>query len=265
MNNTDLSEGVFTAQKKDGSIYYRSSLTYNRKHISLGSYSTPNEAHNAYLEAKECLYGSCDLHDYSENHSLSFEKWVILINLRDNDIYFSTPIYAKGKFFEYHLDPQTVLKFDMDDLFYFSSHKIMKRGNHLFVADYGMQVSVLSRFGIKNYAVTGQDYSFVNNDVYDFRRENLIIKNKYHGVICVQTDKGTKYKTRIHVNGYYQVGIYNTDEEAAIAYNKAIDILKKNGLKKNYTANYLEGISPKKYADIYSSLSISEKIYKFNP
>ena len=35
----DLKKGVFAAQK-DGSIYYRSSLTYKQKHISLGSFSS---------------------------------------------------------------------------------------------------------------------------------------------------------------------------------------------------------------------------------
>ena len=29
----------------------------------------------------------------------------------------------------------------------------MKRGGHLFVAEYGMQTSVLSRYGIRSYAV----------------------------------------------------------------------------------------------------------------
>lgn len=32
-------KGVFPARKKNGEVYYRASLTYKRKHISLGSYS----------------------------------------------------------------------------------------------------------------------------------------------------------------------------------------------------------------------------------
>jgi hypothetical protein len=51
--------------------------------------------------------------------------------------------------------------------------------------------------------------------------------------------------------------------EAAIAYNKAIDILKKNGVKKNYTPNYIEGISPSVYADIYSRLKVSDKVRNY--
>ena len=54
-----------------------------------------------------------------------------------------------------------------------------------------------------------------------------------------------------------------TEDEAAIAYNKAIDILRKNGVTRNYTPNYLEGLSPAVYADIYARLKISDKIYNY--
>ena len=43
--------GTFIAQKKDGTVYYRSSFTYKNKHISLGSFDTQDTAHAAYLEA----------------------------------------------------------------------------------------------------------------------------------------------------------------------------------------------------------------------
>ena len=43
--------GVYQAVKKDGTIYYRSSITYQGKHISLGSYSTEEEAHRASVDA----------------------------------------------------------------------------------------------------------------------------------------------------------------------------------------------------------------------
>lgn len=58
----------------------------------------------------------------------------------------------------------------------------MRRGNHYFVSDYGMQLTLTSRYGIKNYAVPGRDYCFRNGDPTDFRRENLQIHNIYHGV-----------------------------------------------------------------------------------
>lgn len=265
MDNTTSMEGVFQTTKKDGSTYFRSSLTYKRKHISLGSFDTPSQAHHAYAAAKDCINHALSLSSYSENCTLSFEKWVILCNYRDNNIYFSTPIYIRGKYFDYYLDKHTALKFDMDDLFYFSSHKIQRRGNHLFVSDYGLQVSILTRFGIKPYAVAGIDYHFANNDSFDFRRQNLIILNKYHGVRCTIKNSSPLFQARIHVKGYYRIGTYHTMEEAAIAYNKAIDILKRNGVDKNFIPNYLEGISPSKYADIYTALPISEKIMNYRP
>ncbi len=253
--------GVFTAQKKDGSIYYRSSITCQKKHISLGSYATAPIAYAAYLEGTSLLYdASLGLTDYSKNRVLPFHKWVCLINFRDNHIYFATPIYMRNKYFEYYLSPTEILKFDVDDLFYYSSHKIMKRGRHFFVSDYGMQVNIMNRYGIKNYAVVGKDYRFVNGDDMDFRYENIEIFNIYHGVSRRKTPAGTVFTAKIHINGNYIIGSYASDIEAAIAYNKAIDILKKAGISKNFAPNYIEKLSPSAYADIYSNVSISSKI-----
>ncbi len=258
--------GVFPATKKNGEIYFRASLTYCRKHISLGSYSDPLEAHHAYLEGMRLLsHEDITLSQYSNSSPLSFEKWVCLINFRDNGIYFGNPIYMGQKLFYYYMSPTHILKFDLDDLFYYSSHKIMQRGNHYFVADYGMQVNIAGRYGIKNYAVPGVDFVFINGDPTDFRRENLEIWNVYHGVRCTQKNGQHIYTVRIHIKGNFLVGKYSTELEAAIAYNKAIDILKKKGVKKNYTANYIEGLSPRKYAEIYSQLTISEKIINYHP
>lgn len=256
--------GVYTAQKKNGSTYYRSSITFRGKHISLGSFDTPYAAHRAYLAADALLHDTAlTLEDYSKNMTLSFEKWVILTNFRDNGLYLSTPIYAKKRFILYYLSLDYVLKFDMDDLFYYAKHKIMRRGGHLFVADYGMQVNILNRYGIKNYGVEGRDYRFVNGDSTDFRYENIEILNSYHGVMPILKGQNTLYKAFIHLNGNYSIGTYETAEEAAIAYNKAIDILQKNGVKKNFTPNYLEGISASSYAEIYVRLPVSKNILTF--
>ena len=253
--------GVFAAQKKDGTVYYRASLTHQKKHISLGSYPTAFIAHGAYLEGSALLADtSLTISAYSSRQVLPFGKWVCLINFRDNNIYFSTPIYVRKKYFEYYLTPKDILKFDIDDLFYYSSHKIMCRGSHFFVADYGMQINIMSRYGIKNYAVRDRDYRFVNGDEMDFRYENIEIFNSYHGVIRKETKNGTLYTARIHINGNYLIGTYHSDVEAAIAYNKAIDLLKKAGVRKNFSPNYLENLSPSSYADIYSKLHISKKI-----
>ncbi len=256
-------EGVYDAVKKDGTPYYRASLTYKGKHISLGSYDTPTLAHHAYLEGSRLLSEALSLVDYHSDSCLKFEKWVILVNYRDNDIYFGTPIYIGQKMFFYYLSPTHVLKFDMDDLFYFASHKIMCRGNHYFVADYGMQVNIASRFGIKSYAVPGKDFRFINQDRTDFRRENLEILNTFHGVTLEQKNGQFCYAVRIHLKGNYLVGRYSTEWEAAIAYNKAIDILKKKGVDKEFLPNYIEGISPSNYADIYTRVKISPKLMHY--
>ncbi len=271
-NMDKLPAGVYIASKKDGTTYYRGSLTHHGKHISIGSFPTAEKAHLAYLEACTLLRSAenspsyLTLSDYKkETRLLSFEKWVCLINLRDNRMYFSTPIYVRPRFFYYYLSPTTVLKFDIDDLFYFSSHKIMRRGGHYFVADFGMQVNILGRFGIKNYAVCGRDYHFLNGDNTDFRRENLEIFNQYHGVVPKKEKDRVRYLARIHIKGYYNIGIYDTMEEAAIAYNKAIDILSQKGIRRNYQVNYVENVSPSAYADIYADLKVSPKLYTISP
>ncbi|MGN0376119.1 MAG: hypothetical protein ACI4ED_00635 [Suilimivivens sp.] len=256
--------GVFPAQKKNGTVYYRSSITYKQKHISLGSYETASMAFAAYLEASSLIRDtSLSLKDHSPHRILPFGKWVSLINFRDNGIYISTPIYLHPKYFEYLLSPEMILKFDIDDLFYYSKRTIMQRGRHFFVTDYGMQVNIANRYGIKNYAVVNRDYRFVNGDPYDFRYENIEIFNIYHGVTRKESGKGTKYVSKIHIHGNYTIGTYDSDIEAAIAYNKAVDILKKAGVTKNFTPNYIEGLSPSAYADIYTRLPVSKKILNY--
>ena len=60
-------------------------------------------------------------------------------------------------------------------------------------------------------------------------------------------------------------GIYEDMTEAAIAYNKAVDVLHRNGLQKNFTMNYIDTVSPSQYAEIYSHLKISPKILAYRP
>jgi len=257
--------GTFTARKKDGSVYYRSSFTYKNKHISLGSFKNCEMAHEAYLEAGRIISDNdIAIINYSPKNALSFEKWVVLCNFRDNNIYFSTPIYMRKHYFSYYLDPHTELKFSIDDLFYYASHKIMRRNGHYFVADYGMQVTILGRYGIKNYGILGKDYNLINGDIYDFRYENIEILNSYHGVRQVTHRGKSMYQARIHIKGYYIIGYYKTTLEAAIAYNKAIDILSSKGCRKQFKQNYMEGISASIYANIYHNLKISSKILQYN-
>lgn len=257
--------GVYVATKKDKTVYYRSSLTFHQKHISLGSYDTMIKAHLAYREGMSALTGTSSIEEYSSLQLLSFEKWVSLINYRDNGMYFANPIYIKQNYFHYYLSPVSFFIFDIDDLFYYSSHKIMKRKGHLFVSDYGMQYNIMNRYGIKNYSVKNRDYRFVNGNDHDFRYENIEVLNLYHGITQKTRDGETIYEVRIHVRSYYHVGRYSDEVHAAIAYNKAVDILHQNGIMKNYNLNFVDVISNKEYADIYSTIKISPKLYSLTP
>ena len=68
------------------------------------------------------------------------------------------------------------------------------------------------------------------------------------------------YRTRIHINGNYTIGTYTSENEAAIAYNRAIDLLAEQLPDfKNYTRNYIEGLSHIEYASIYNTVKISRR------
>ena len=256
--------GVYTAKRKDSTLYYRASITYRNKHISLGSYDNSCHAHQAYTLAGALLQDtSVSLNSYDEMSVLSFSKWVSLINFRDNGIYFATPIYVRPKFFYYYFSLSDFFIFDLDDLFYYSTRRILRRGGHYFVSDYGMQVNIMNRYGIKNYAVEGRDYRFVNGNNQDLRYENIKIINRYNGVSAIRKDGRIRYEVKIHVKGDIKVGCYDSEAEAAVAYNKAIDQLKKAGINKAYTPNYMEEMSPAAYADLYDSVKISCRIRNY--
>ncbi len=254
-----MKPGVYKATKKNGTLYYRSSITYKNKHISLGSFATEDEASYAYELADRILHNDSYTLEAHEA-GLTFQKWVSLINFRDNGIYIKTPIYLHQKYFHYYFSLDDYYIFDSDDLFYFSTHSISRRGRHLFVSDYGMQVNVLSRYGIKNYGVEGRDYYFVNGDKRDFRYENIEIVNRFHGVFRKIHKGETVYETRIHWNGDFIVGRYETEIEAAVAYNKAASTLLKKGYEKNYPVNYLEELSGEEYKRYLKELKISKTL-----
>ncbi len=255
--------GVYITTRKDGTTSYRASITIKNKHISLGSYNTLSKASAAYTEALQVYRSACTIDSYSSKYVLPFKKYVSLINLRDNGIYFKTPIYLYKKYFIYYIGRNSLLKFDADDLFYYSTHSIMQRGGRLFVADYGMQVGILSRYGIKEYAVPGRDYFFANGDNTDYRYGNIIIVNKYHGVQQFVKKGRNCYKVKIHINGDYVVGTYSDEDVAAVAYNKAVHILKANGCKKDFPENYPESLTAIAYASIYNSVKISAKVRNY--
>lgn len=258
-------KGVFKAIKKDKTPYFRASFTYKNKHISLGSFEKEESAHQAYMDAIEIASNpEINIENFIDKeglYSIPFEKAVSIINFRDNNFYMPTPIYIRPTYFEYYYDEKTIFKFDVDDLFFYSKHKITKRKGHLFVSDYGMQLNILSRYGIKSYGVPGRDYIFLNNDPTDYRYKNIQIVNRYNGVRKVIKAGRDIYVSRIHINGDFIIGRYKKETDAAIAYNKAVDILKKEkGINKNYSINYIEEMTPIEYASRYNQIKISKKI-----
>ena len=256
-----MKPGVYLAERKDGTLYYRSSITYKSKHISLGSFDLEDAAHQTYMEAQNLLSSSISLEDsIHETKHLSFEKAVSLINFRDNGLYIGTPIYLRKNYFSYYLSETEELKFDIDDLFYYSSHRILRRQGHLYVNDYGMQVTIMSRYGIRNHSVINRDYFFANGDATDLRYSNVVLINRYYGVSQYTGKNQTlRYRVKIHINGNYTVGTYSTEAKAAIAYNKAVDLAKAFGVNKNFPTNYIEDLSASDYADTYVKLKISKK------
>lgn len=265
--------GVYQARKKDHTVYFRSSITYRGKHISLGSFQTEQLAHRAYCEASALLQGGQTIDQVVDYHikasdcnlenglqmALSFEKCVSLVNFREHRMYIANPIYLRKNYFSYYLSPSEELKFDIDDLFYYTRHKIIRRKGHLFVNDYGMQVTILSRYGLKSYAVCHRDFEFANGDPSDWRYSNIIVINRYHGVSVFEKNGKRRYSVRIHINGNYKIGTYSTEERAAIAYNKAVDLARKAGIDRNYPENYIETLSAGEYAAIYEKVKISRK------
>lgn len=181
------------------------------------------------------------------------------MNFRDNGLYFKTPIYLAKNYFTYHMDLERILTFDVDDLFFYSSHKIFAKGNYLFVNDYGMQTNILSRYGIRNYASYGKDYLFIDGNRNNFRYENIKIRNPYLGVEQV-VHKGTfVYKAKIHLKGYVTIGHYKSIHKAAVAYNKAVDfMLRYVSPDKNYSKNYIEAISKEEAEYYYTSIKLPD-------
>ena len=74
--------GVYPRLRVDGgTIDYRASLTWKRKHIALGSFKTGKRAHEAYLEGMDALtHPEVTMDSIPKKTALSFEKYVILIN-----------------------------------------------------------------------------------------------------------------------------------------------------------------------------------------
>lgn len=257
-------KGVYKRIDSKGKERFVASFTYKSKHISLGSFPDMKSANAAYNEALELISDKThkSLNDY-EAMNLSFEKWVTIINFRDNGLYIKNPIYLRRKYFEYYLSPSEVMKFSAEELFYYSHHKIIRRGRHFFVADYGMQANIMHRYGIRSFAVPDKDYIFLNGDNMDFRYENLKIINRYIGVRLEKEFPKPVYVVKIHINGSVIVGRYDNETIAAIAYNKAVNLLAAKGFKRNYELNYIDELSKTEYENKYNEAKLSKRFLHF--
>ena len=251
--------GIFKTTKKDGTVYYRASITFRGKHISIGSSESEAEAVSMYETAVRVVKGDCVVEEYFNYPDIPFKKYITLINFRDHGMYIKNPIFLRKSYFSYYLDPELELKFDMEDLFYYSEHAIMRRGRHLFVSAYGMQENILGRYGIGSFAVPGRDYIFVNGDDTDFRYSNIKVINPYSGIKAVTEGMTTFYETKIHLNGDWKLGRFPSMELAAVAYNKALDEARKHGLKPRSSYIYLEDLNARQYAELYSSVKLPRK------
>ena len=270
-----MKQGVYRTQKKDGSVYYRAGITYRNKHISLGSADDESKAAAMYECAKKLIkwcensydpHGSPSLRifsAFSKFKQLRCDKIVSIVNFHDNGLYIGTPIYLLKDYFLYYLDNVTELKFDTDDLFYYSGHRILRRGGHLYVNEYGMQTGILTRYGIRAHATAGKDFRFVNGDDTDYRYSNIENINPWHGVETQNTDGRISYLAKIHVSGYWQIGIFSDPVTAAVAYNKAADIANAFGLEKDYPLNYIPDMSAEEYRNLYRSIRIPSKLQRY--
>lgn len=261
-----MSTGIYTTRQKNGTVVHRASITYRRKHISLGTFFEYDIACKVYSEGKSVLSDSgITLEDFHDNYHLSHAKFISLINFRDNNVYIANPIYLKKGYFEYYLSPSLILKFDRDDLFFYASHKIQQRGGYLFVCDYGSQYKISARYGIRPFAVYGRDYVMINGDKWDYRYSNIRIINQYTGVKQLSRKGVPVYVAYIHINGNFNIGTYHTEIEAAIAYNKAVDTLNHSGFSTAYIKNYISSLTGEEYIRIYQNTKISKRISALTP
>lgn len=242
-----------------GKTTFKVYFVYNNQKIYLGTYPTEEAALAILAEAEDIMQALPGTINFTP-YTLNYKKVICLCNFRDHNKYIKNPIYIHQTYFHYYLTKSCILVFDNKDLLYFSTYKIYKRGNYLYTQDSISQKNILSRFGIPNHSVPGKDYIFKNNNPYDFRQSNLEIINSYKGVTKKVQNNSCIYVTSIYTDTNIVVGHYHTEAEAAIAYNKAIDLLYKQGNNKEYIYNVIPFITQDEYNKIYNTLFISPRI-----
>lgn len=73
------------------------------------------------------------------------------------------------------------------------------------------------------------------------------------------------YTAKIHINGDYLIGRFRDEKEAAIAYNKAVDLLSEKGLSIQYTKNYIDGMDSDAYHACYDAVHLPKKLRAYKP
>lgn len=241
---------------KNNILRYKVYFVYQSKKIYLGLYDTEELAKNTLREAQEIMEKFMDISHYTCQY-INFKKFISLCNLRDRHVYIKNPIYLYDTYFHYYLSKDVFLTFDIKDLLFFSTYKICKRGNYIYTQDSITQQSILCRFGIHQHSIYGVDYKLKNGNMYDFRRENIEIINAYKGVTLKEKNGQSVYVAKIFINHDIIIGYYTSQAEAAIAYNKAIDVLTQNGTLRDYIKNTIPYLTLSEYTQIYNRLVIS--------
>ena len=242
-------------------ISYKVYFTHNKKKLYLGIFPTEHMANTAVLEA-ERIMGSLkiipNIQYINSFTALNYKKIVSLCNFRDNLKFIKNPIYICDGYFRYYISNNLFLIFDIKDLFFLSAYKIYKRGKYIYFQDNISQQNILSRFGIQNHSVVWKDYMFKNGNEYDFRRHNLQIINSYKGVSIKSKGTTNIYVANIFIDKNIILGHYSSEIEAAIAYNKATDLLTTSGCKKIFTKNEIHFLTKSEYDEIYNNIIVSD-------
>ena len=239
---------------------YRAYYLYKSKKIYIGLYNNYEEALLSYNFIDELFRSSLSIDAFKETLPISFEKFIRCLNFRDSNIYIKTPIYIYKDHFKYYFSPDFYLIFDLRDLVYFSTNKIHKRGEYLYTYIGDHQESILKHFGFTKKMTYQTDYQFVNGNRYDFRRTNMKVTNHYTGVFYEMKYNKPTFVTRIFTDKYLVVGHYETEIQAAIAYNKAIDLLSNKPFAHKYHKNTIPFLTHLEYEQIYENIPISKRL-----
>lgn len=244
----------------NGKTQYKIYFVYESNKIYLGTYPSMETAEKALAEAEFLMKQPQGPPEFEFAPTLNYKKIVSLCNLRDHKKYMKNSIYLYATYFHYYLSKNCILVFDSKDLLYFSTYKIYKRGNYLYTQDSISQQNMLLRFGIPNHSVLHKDYFFKNGNPYDFRAENLVVINSYKGVRQKVRNDKTIYIAYIYLKSNLIIGHYDSEIEAAIAYNKAIDVLHQQKRLHDYTYNIIPYLTNVEYQAIYDHIILTPRL-----